>query len=642
VWTPDVVTAWEAVLTFGLLPVFVFVAYSADKGDLQKRLGDLEALIDVIEAKIDDTVHVAGELVEMGEARTRQLADASGLTKLAKDSGLYAVAEFLDDKLALIATNEDETGGEKIRGSELSRLMAKYELDAVRGARRRFKVELEDGDAHVHFKPFQVAAILQGNMKKLSVQRAAQVVAWVGQQKTRADYRIQASHVMMGETTGVTSNMLLASGQKEFLSKAVATMDERFVGFASHSIVCDESDGSVTVNVERQGDITAQLRVDYFTRDGTATGGTSASGGADYQHTKGTLIFEPYESQLSISVVIYSDYAVEDDETFEIVLANPVDGKSGVAGRPWRGPERRSQLRDSHSTRLSQAQVQVTIMDDDTRGSIGFVQTSDTEGAIFTVVESARHTCIPVRRRGGTGQNMSCKFRTFRGSATPGLAGQKGTEYEITYEFLAGGLDGELVFLPGEMVKDITIDVFDTESYFKSQVFYVQLVDPQNCELRNLTVAQVAITHDIKIQDFANSVILQLAKDARLTQPRNRYRVQHRVQVRSDFDQDSEVITELEVGHEVEAFETRRTEDGRVRIRFVEYKGPKGWVSVTASDGDVLLESIASKKKAGLFSETKNAAIALRTQKSRHCGCVSCVLLYCHGGSSAAGHQALL
>ena len=633
VWTPDVVTVWEAVLTLTFLPALVHLSYSADKGDLQKRLVDLAEVLAIIKP--------AEELVKKGEAVEK--GETAGLTKWAHESGLTAVAAFLEKSGTASDDHDDrddhEATEERRKGRELSRLMAQYELDAVRRARRRFKVELEDGEAYVYFKPFQVAAILQGSTKKLSVQRAAQVVAWVGQQKSRADYRMAASHIMMGEPTGVTSNALLASGKKDLLKGAVGAAESRFVGFASHSVVrparhfalpqsfphtklinrcgppqvCSEADGSVTVSVERLGDIASKLSVDYYTRDGTAKGGAAPGDGVDYQHAKGTLEFEPYESQLSISVVIFSDYAVEDDETFEIVLANPVDGKTAAAG----GRGRHEEL---EGTRLSQAQVEVTIMDDDARGSVGFVQTRHTKGAVYAVVESAGHACIPVQRRGATGQNMSCRFRTFEGSAKPGLAGQKGSEYENTYERGAGGLGGELVFMPGEMVKDIVIDVFDTESYFKSRVFYVQLIDPQNCELRNLTVAQVTITHDVAVQAFASSVIVQLAKDAKDTQPRNRYRVEHRVQVRRDFDPESEVITELEVGHEIEALETRLADDGRVRIRFAEYNarrstiGTAGWCSVAAADGAVLLVPVDSKNKASLLSETKSAAADVEKQ----------------------------
>ena len=55
--------------------------------------------------------------------------------------------------------------------------MTAWELDAVRGARRRFKVELDVGESYVDFKPWQVASILQGNIKRMSVKRAAHAVA---------------------------------------------------------------------------------------------------------------------------------------------------------------------------------------------------------------------------------------------------------------------------------------------------------------------------------------------------------------------------------------------------------------------------------------------------------------------------------
>ena len=78
----------------------------------------------------------------------------------------------------------------------------------------------------------------QGNIKRMSVKRAAHAVAWVGQQKTRADYRMQASHVMMGEPTQVASSMLIASGKQELLEQATSSSEERVVGFASHGVVC--------------------------------------------------------------------------------------------------------------------------------------------------------------------------------------------------------------------------------------------------------------------------------------------------------------------------------------------------------------------------------------------------------------------
>ena len=467
----------------------------------------------------------------------------------------------------------------------------------------------------------QVAAIVQGNIRTMTVKQAAQAVAWVGQQKSRADYRMQASRVMMGETTQADTAMAIKSGRKDLLGQAVQGVEDRTVGFAASNHVCLESDGKVVVTVVRHGDISSLLSVDYSTRNGTATGGTDKDG-ADFKHVSGTLEFEPYIGALNIEVPVYADYAVEDDETFEIVLARPVDTAPG--GGRARQVSRSAGLTGANGkkappTRLMQPSVEVTIMDDDSGGTLGFLKTDDENGAVFKAVESAHYALLTVRRRGDPSANMSCKFRTFRGSATPGLAGAPGSEYEITYEWAAGGLDGEILFGPGEMLKDIMVDVFDSESFRKSEVFYVQLVDPQNCDLRNLTVARCTIGEDRAVQTFANDVVRELAEQSKTMALPNRYKVQHRVQVREEFEADSTVITELEIKHEIDALESRSMPDGRTRVRFAEYRGDKGkytgvlagWVSVTSADGEALLAPIASKKKSLMAEQQEHLNHAL-------------------------------
>eukprot|EP01044_Picomonas_judraskeda_P010317 COSAG03_NODE_1317_length_4341_cov_3.144272_1_plen_144_part_10 len=86
VWTPDVVTVWEAVLTLTFLPALVHLSYSADKGDLQKRLVDLAEVLAII--KPAEELVKKGEVVEKGET--------AGLTKWAHEFGLTAVAAFLE------------------------------------------------------------------------------------------------------------------------------------------------------------------------------------------------------------------------------------------------------------------------------------------------------------------------------------------------------------------------------------------------------------------------------------------------------------------------------------------------------------------------------------------------------------------
>ncbi len=74
---------------------------------------------------------------------------------------------------------------------------------------------------------------------------------------------------------------------------------------------------SVTINVQRSGFITGTSTIDYATSDGTATAG------ADYLATSGTLQFNPGESQKSFTIPIIYDKTPEPNETINVTLTNP-------------------------------------------------------------------------------------------------------------------------------------------------------------------------------------------------------------------------------------------------------------------------------------------------------------------------------
>lgn len=77
---------------------------------------------------------------------------------------------------------------------------------------------------------------------------------------------------------------------------------------------------SVTLTVARTGDLAIASTVDYTTVDGTATAG------ADYAPTSGTLNFAAGESSKTITVPIIADNVYEGDETFSLLLSNPTGG----------------------------------------------------------------------------------------------------------------------------------------------------------------------------------------------------------------------------------------------------------------------------------------------------------------------------
>lgn len=86
-----------------------------------------------------------------------------------------------------------------------------------------------------------------------------------------------------------------------------------------------------------------EVRVDYFTMDGTAIGEL------DYFPTSGTLVFAPGQTQQRIFVALRNDTAVEPEETFTVGLIRPFNAS------------------------IARAVGTVTIVDDDTVGTMELV-----------------------------------------------------------------------------------------------------------------------------------------------------------------------------------------------------------------------------------------------------------------------------
>ena len=67
------------------------------------------------------------------------------------------------------------------------------------------------------------------------------------------------------------------------------------------------------------------VTVDYLTNDGTATAG------ADYTATSGTLSFAPGETAKTVSVPVLDDAHEDDGETFQLILSNASGGNAYIA-----------------------------------------------------------------------------------------------------------------------------------------------------------------------------------------------------------------------------------------------------------------------------------------------------------------------
>ncbi len=102
---------------------------------------------------------------------------------------------------------------------------------------------------------------------------------------------------------------------------------------ASHLSVEDaearEADGEMEFTVRLEPHGLGIVRVDYATADGT--GSKAARAGEDYTETRGTLTFDPLETQRTVTVPIIDDAEPDDGETFTLTLSNP-DGATLGSG----------------------------------------------------------------------------------------------------------------------------------------------------------------------------------------------------------------------------------------------------------------------------------------------------------------------
>ncbi|XP_038176330.1 sodium/calcium exchanger 1 isoform X1 [Arvicola amphibius] len=274
------------------------------------------------------------------------------------------------------------------------------------------------------------------------------------QQKSRAFYRIQATRLMTG------AGNILKRHAADQARKAVSMHEVNIevaendpvtkVFFEQGTYQCLENCGTVALTIIRRGgDLTNTVFVDFRTEDGTA------NAGSDYEFTEGTVIFKPGETQKEIRVGIIDDDIFEEDENFLVHLSNvrvsSEDSEDGI-------------LEANHISTLaclgSPCTATVTIFDDDHAGIFTF------EEPVTHVSESIGIMEVKVLRTSGARGNVIVPYKTIEGTARGG-----GEDFEDTC--------GELEFQNDEIVKIITIRIFDREEYEKECSFSLVLEEPK-------------------------------------------------------------------------------------------------------------------------------------------------------------------
>lgn len=200
--------------------------------------------------------------------------------------------------------------------------------------------------------------------------------------------------------------------------------------FAAEDWPVDEAAGAVTVAVERvQGD-SGEVTVDFATAAGTATADE------DFDPVAGTLTFANGVRRQTFVVPIVPDADDEPLETFAVQLLNPQGG----------------------ATLVAPTQAAATIIDDDGPGELAFA------AANYGEREDNGWAAIAVNRRYGRDGEVSVRWRTQAGTATPG-----GDYVEAT---------GTVTFADGSVQEIFEVQLLDDAAQEGSETIRLFLEEP--------------------------------------------------------------------------------------------------------------------------------------------------------------------
>lgn len=111
-----------------------------------------------------------------------------------------------------------------------------------------------------------------------------------------------------------------ATGDTSEVSAAVAVDAPGTLAFSTATYRINESDGTVTIAVDRTGGTEGTVSVQYATANGTATSP------GDFAATSGTLTFGPGVATQSFTIPIVADAVGEPEESFIVTLSAPTGG----------------------------------------------------------------------------------------------------------------------------------------------------------------------------------------------------------------------------------------------------------------------------------------------------------------------------
>ncbi|XP_005062933.1 PREDICTED: sodium/calcium exchanger 2, partial [Ficedula albicollis] len=286
---------------------------------------------------------------------------------------------------------------------------------------------------------------------------AANYMALVHQQKSRAFYRIQATRLMTGAGNVLKKHAAEAARRSPALPGEDDEDDDEDeacsrIFFEPCLYHCLENCGSVTLAVACQQGLGANqtFYVDFRTEDG------SAKAGSDYEYSEGTLIFKPGETRKELAIGIIDDDIFEEDEHFFVRLLNLRVGDAEGMFEADSEDHPKGKL-------VAPLVATVTILDDDHAGIFGFRERS------VRVSECQGHVEVTVVRSSGARGTVMVPFRTVDGN-------DDGDDDDADDD------DADAREAEGSVShprKTLQVKIVDDEEYEKKENFFIELGTPR-------------------------------------------------------------------------------------------------------------------------------------------------------------------
>ncbi|MEZ4713575.1 MAG: Calx-beta domain-containing protein [Caldilineaceae bacterium] len=243
----------------------------------------------------------------------------------------------------------------------------------------------------------------------------------------------------------------------------IADDDVAGVSFTTATFDVNESAGQALISVRLNAPASQTVMIDYATADDTATAG------ADYTASSGTLTFAPGETNQSFSVPILDDQLDESDESVMLMLSSPVNVELG---------------------KLTSALL--TIADDD--------ELQIQLGAASYVVDEDGELAVSVTLNAPSAQTITVDYATGDDSAAASI--------DYTAQ------SGTLTFAPGETSQEIAIPIIDDALDEPVEGFTLALSNPQNVILGAPDSASITIVDNDVVRIAFSRATYDVAEDA--------------------------------------------------------------------------------------------------------------------------------